>query len=163
MSGRNYSIPFTGTITNAGGNADLVYAIPATSKPMYLVGFRIGEYSDVGDAASEGVSITIERMTATVTVGSGGSAITPARPKTSDTAFGGTARANDTTVATTSGSTVILDELAWIIQNSPFETWYPDEDMQFCFIPGEALIIRLNTTVADDISASWTCFIREVG
>lgn len=156
---RWYTASFTGTITNAGGNTDLLESVPTTSKTVRLRGLKIGQLSEVGDAAEEGVSITIYKMTATVTSGSGGSTVTPTPFDVADTAYGGTCEMNNTTVATTSGASTVFEELAWNIRSSPFETWWPD---RACVIkPTEGLIIRLNTTVADDITASVTVYLEE--
>lgn len=157
---RWYTASFTGTITNAGGNNDLLESVPADDKSVRLRGLKIGQLSEVGDAAEEGVSITIIKATATVTSGSGGSTITPTPFDVADTAYGGTCEMNNTTVATTSGALTVFEELAWNIRSSPFETWWPD---QACTVKnGEGLLIRLNTTVADDITASITVYLEEL-
>ena len=160
MTRRGYSCPFTGTITNAGGNTDLVTILAADDKPVWIDGFRIGQISEVGDAAEEGLSFTFHRFTATVTAGTGGSAVTAGLDDQTDTAFGGTCRVNDTAVNTTSGSALVLDEVAWNIRASPWETWFPESPKRIS--QGEAFIVRCNTTPADDITASWTLFFHEV-
>ncbi len=157
--GRFYSASYTGTITNAGGNTDLLELLPADDKPCKLRGLKLGQLSEVGDAAEEGVSITIYRMTATVTSGSGGSTVTPSPIDSADIAFGGACEMNNTTVATTSGSSTVMEELAWNIRSSPFETYWPDWAIKAK--QGEGLIIRLNTTVADDVTASITVWLEE--
>lgn len=157
--GRRYTVPFTGTIANAGGNTDLIYLTPADDKPIKLIGFRFGNGSEIAEAQEEGLTITVYRMTATVTVGSGGSAITPTPCQAADTAAGFTARANDTTVATTSGAATVFDEIAAINRNSPFEYWWGEFG---CQCPqASAIIIRLNTTVADDMTGSWCAYVEE--
>ena len=121
---------------------------------------KLGNISEVGDAAAEGLRISIIRMTATVTSGSGGSAPTPVHDNGQVTA-GFTAECNNTTVATTSGSSTVLEELGWIVQQSPFETYWPDGGPVYKFRQGEALIIRCQTTPADDISIQLTFHVEE--
>ena len=157
--GRAYTVPYAGTITNAGGNTDLIYLLPADDKPIALDSFKFANYSEVAEAQEEGLSITVYRFTATVTVGSGGSAITPTPDSPNDTAAGFTARANDTTVATTSGASTIADELGEINRNSPAE-WVFDEPI--IAVQGQAILIRLNTIVADDMSAAFSAKVREL-
>ena len=72
------------------------------------------------------------------------------------------AEANGATVATTSGTGVTLLETAWTIQASPYEFWYPDE--RFCPMvkQGEGLVVRCQTTAADDISIAVTFFLEEL-
>ena len=158
-----YRVPFNGTLTAAGGDTDLLSIQPADDKPCRLVGWILGQTSEVADAAEEGLRLTVRHMTATVTIGSGGSAPTPQpnRPGT-DLAAGFTARVNDTTVSTTSGTSVIGEEVAWNIRNSPWERWIPEE-LRMRALQGEVLIVRLETTPADDILANYTFLVEEEG
>jgi hypothetical protein len=160
---RFYRVVFQGTITAAGGDQDLLTILPADDKPCKLVGWIIGQTSELGDAAEENVRITVRHMTATVTNGSGGSAPTavPNRPGT-DLAAGFTARVNDTTVATTTGTSTIVEELSWNERNTPWERWIPEE-LRPRALQGEALLVRLETTLADDLSGTFTFFVEEEG
>lgn len=159
---RIYTVSYTGTITTAGGNTDLLSIQPADDKPVRLRGFRLSQTTEVGDAAEEGLRITVKRFPATYTVGSGGSAVTPAPPDSADVAAGCTTRCNDTTVGTTSTAAVILEEIAWNIRNSPCDFWYPDAN--FCPIAkqGEGLAIVLETTLTDDMTGCFTFWLEEV-
>ena len=158
---RIYSVPFYGTVTVAGADTDYVYLAPADDKPIKLRGFKIGNRTEVGDTMEEGLRISIIRLPATVTVGSGGSAPTPTPMDSADVAAGFTARVNDTTVATTSGTAVTVEEFAWNNRNSPFETWWPDSEFAPKVKQGEALVIRQQTTLADDMDAGWTAYVEE--
>lgn len=160
---RIYRVVLNGTLTNAGGDSDLLSIQPADDKPCRIAGWLFGQTSEVADAAEESLRITMRHMTATVTIGSGGSAPTPVstRPGT-ELAAAFTARVNDTTVATTSGTSTIVEELAWNIRNSPWERWIPDEYRVRC-LQGEVLILRMESTPTDDIAANLTFFIEEEG
>ena len=157
-----YRVPYTGTLTASGTDADLLSIQPADDKPCRLAGWIIGQTSEVGDAAEENLRITVRHMAATVTIGSGGSAVTavPLRPGT-DTAAGFTARCNDTTVATTSGTSTIMEELAWNERATPWERWIPEE-LRPLAVQGEALIVRMETTPADDLTGGLTFFVEEL-
>lgn len=159
--GRIYTAVYNGAITAAGGNTDLFSIQPADDKPIKLRGFRLSQISEVGDAAEEGLRVTVKRLPATYTVGSGGSSVTPTPMDSADTACGATVRGNDTTVGTTSGTAVIIEEIGWNERNSPCDFWYPDA----AFCPkakqGEALAIVLETTLADDMTGCFTAWIEE--
>lgn len=161
--GRIYAVTYNGTITAAGGNTDLLSIQPASNKPVRLRGFRLSQISEVGDAAEEGLRVTVKRLPATFTVGSGGSAITAAATlaDAADTAWSFTARCNDTTVATTSGTAQVLEEIGWNERNSPCDFWYPDS--QFCpkVKNGEGLVVCLETTLADDMTGCFTFWVEE--
>ncbi len=159
--GRIYSVSYNGTITAAGGDTDLLSIQPASNKPVKLRGFRLSQITEVGDAQEEGVRVTVKRLPATFTVGSGGSAVTPAPMDSADSAAGCTTRCNDTTVSTTSGTAVILEEIGWNERNSPCDFWYPDA--QYCpkAKNGEGLVVRMETTLADDMTGCFTFWIEE--
>lgn len=158
--GRRYTVSYSGTLTNSGGNADLLELLPADDKPVKLLGMVFSQTTEVADAAEEGLRITVQRFPATVTSGSGGSAVTPCPPDSADSAAGVAAECNNATVATTNGTAVTYSELGWNIRNSPFDFWFPPG-----FEPkakqGEALIVRSETTPADDITIEITFFIEE--
>lgn len=161
---RIYAVPYSGTLTTAGGNTDIWCINPAANRSINLRGFTLGQTSEVGDLNEENVRITVTRLHATFTVGSGGSAVTAAAtPQSSlDPVWGATIRTNDTTVATGTTSQV-LDEFGWNIRNAPYEHWYPDE--RFCpgCFNGQGLVIRLETTLADDISFTGVMWFQEEG
>lgn len=158
---RIYTVSYTGTLTNAGGDSDLLELLPADDKPVKLRGLLLSQISEVGDTAEEGLRISILRLPATVTSGSGGSAVTPKPMDSADAAAGVAAECNNTTVATTSGTADTLAELGWNIRNSPYEMWFPDAAYCPKAKQGEALIVRSQTTPADDITIACTFWIEE--
>lgn len=157
---RIYSVPYTGTVTNAGGNVDLLEILPADDKPIKLRGWSIGQISEVGDTAEEGLSLSVIRMAATVTSGNG-TGVTPVPVDSADSAAGFTAECNGATVATTSGASTVVGEHGWNERASPWDFWYPDE--RFCpkAKQGEGLFVRQNTTVADDYTVCMTFWVEE--
>src|SRR6185369_328666 len=105
---RIYTVPYQGTITAAGTDSDLLEVLPADDKPVKLRGLLLSQSSEVGDTQEEGLRISIIRLPATVTSGSGGSAVTPVPMDSADVAAGAACEANNTTVATTSGTAVVV-------------------------------------------------------
>jgi len=160
---RIYAVPLSGTITAAGGDTDIWSFQPADDRPIRIRGIRLGQTTEVGDTQEEGLRITVRRMTATFTVGSGGGSVTAAAPvgDAGGTTWGFTARSNDTTVATTSGTNQVLDEIAWNERNTPYETWYPDTDYAPKGKQTEGLVIRCETTLADDMTFSGCVWVEE--
>lgn len=158
--GRIYAVPYTGTLTAGGTDTDLVELLPADDKPIKLRGFRLSQTSEVGDSAEEGLRVTVRRLGATVTTGNG-TGVTPVALDSADAAAGFAAECLGATVATTSGTNTVVEELAWNVRNSPCDFWYPDE--RFCpkAKQGEGLIVRLETTVADDVTVCVTFWIEE--
>lgn len=160
--GRIYTVPFaSGTVTNAGGNVDLWEVTPADDKPIHIVGIRLGQTSEVADAAEEGLNISIIHLPATFTSGNGTSVTPVAVDPGVNAAAGFAAEINGATVATTSGTATTIEEIAWNIRNSPCEFWYPDSRFSPTARQASALVVRLNTTVADDITFCGTLWIEE--
>lgn len=159
---RVYTVPYQGTITAAGTDADLLYLLPAAGKRCVLRGMIISNFSDFGDAQEEGVRISIIRLPATVTAGSGGSTVTGAVvDQNNGTAAGFTAHCNDTTVATTSGTALTIEEFGWNIRNTPFERWWPEDRYASDVINASALVVRMQSTLADDVSMAFTFWVEE--
>lgn len=95
-----YSVPFAYT---GNANVDLVEVVAASTKPLVILGFDVGQSSDVGDAAEEILALTLK--SGQTTSGSGGSASTPVANDTSGAAASATAEQGNTTKA--SGGTIV--------------------------------------------------------
>jgi hypothetical protein len=162
--GRAYAVTFQGvTVTAAGGDQDLFSVLPAANKPCILEALylsNVGVAADAGDAQEELHRIEIIRLPATVTVGTGGSAATPRPLAANDAAAGFTARTNDTGVATTSGTAQWLHSDGWNVR-SPY-VWMPPPEHRLMVAASEAIVVRLASTLADDIVCNGTCLVREI-
>jgi hypothetical protein len=161
---RIYAVTYNGTITAAGGDTDLLSIQPADDKPVKLRGLLLSQISETGDTQEEGLRMTIRRMGATFTPGTGGAGtITAAAPvhDSADIVWGFTARANDTGIATTSGTNQVLIEIGWLNRNSPYEMWFPDPQFAPKVKQAEGLVIRQETTLADDMTLCLTAWLEE--
>lgn len=162
--GRAYAVEFhSTTITTAGGDQDLFYIKPAADKPCIIEAVylsNVGVAADAGDAQEELHRIEVIRLPATVTVGSGGAAMTPNPLATNDTAAGFTARINDTTVATTSGTALWLHSEGWNVRQSYI--WLPPPEHRPIVANAQAIVVRLGSTLTDDIVCNGTCIVREI-
>ncbi len=159
--GRIYSVPFTATVTAAGTDTDLWEFIAADDKPILLRGFSLGQISEVKDAEEEGLRISVKRLLVAVTSGSGGAGGVPESPDSAQVIASFASETNNSTVATTSGATDILDEIGWNVRNTPFDRWYPDREFCPKVKQSEALVIRMETTLADDMTFVGTAWIEE--
>jgi hypothetical protein len=158
---RIYSVAFSGDIAAADTDVDLVEILPADDKPCKLVGFVLGQISEIKEAEEEGIRVSVIRLPATVTSGSGGSAATPAPMDSADVAAGFAAETKNTTVATTSGTAVTLDEMGWNLRGAPVERWWPDPQLRPKVKQGEGLVVRWQTTVIDTVTMQFTAYIEE--
>lgn len=157
---RIYTVSYSGTITAAGTDTDLLEVLPADDKPVKLRGLLLSQSTEVADAGEEGLRISILRMAATVT-GGNGTAVTPIPMDSADAAAGAACECNGATVATTSGATVTLAEIGWNNRNSPYELWFPDPNFAPKAKQGEGLFVRMQTTLADDMTGCFTFWIEE--
>jgi hypothetical protein len=159
--GRAYAVPFTGVSISA--TQDLFYIKPAADKvcvieAVYLS--NVGGTADAGDAQEELLRVELIRVPATVTVGSGGSAPTPSPFLVNDTAASFTARVNDTTVATTSGTLATVHADGWNIR-VPY-AYVPPPEHRMISANAAAAVFRLNTAPNDAVSCSGVMVVREM-
>ena len=96
--GREYTVSFQNVSVAAAQDMLAVYA--GANMAFEVVSFGVGP----SNTTVENLLINVKRLPATVTTGSGGAAVTPAPDQDSDSSAQVTARRNDTTQATTSGT-----------------------------------------------------------
>ena len=159
--GRVYTVPYQGTLASAGGDADLFELTPGDDKPIRLRGLVLSQFSEVQEAEEESLRISIIHLEATVTSGDGTS-VTPVPVDPSNVAAGFTAEANGATVATTSGTATTVEEFAWNVRITPLERWWPDPEFAPLVRQGAALVVRCQSTPADDISIAITAYVEEL-
>lgn len=157
-----WAIPFTATVTAAGTDTDLWEILPAAELPVRIRMIRLGQISEVQDAAEEGLRISVKRLLATVTGGSGGAAGAPEDLQKSGGSPGFASETNNATVATSSGATEVVDEIGWLNRATPMEIWYPDERFAPQCVNGEALVVRMETTLADDMTFVGSVIVEEI-
>lgn len=159
--GRAYTVTFAATAVTAV--QDLWYIKPAADKGVYIEYCEVnnvGGTADAGDAQEELLRVEIIRLPATVTVGSGGTAPTPTPLAVNDTAASFTARVNDTTVATTSGTAKTVIASGFNVRTGWL--WAPVPEHRIPVANAEALVVRLNLAPADSINLSGTLIVREL-
>lgn len=152
---RTYAVSFNAVAITAA--QDLFEISPADDKPVRLLGLVVGQYSDVGDANSENLGISIIRgYTAS---GSGGSTPTPAPMDGIDTAAGFAAETNNTTVANT-GTAVTLWSDVWNTQ-AGYVNWFPEGAQPQASQANTTIVVRI-TAPADSVTTNGTLIVQEV-
>lgn len=150
--GRMFSVSFSEVAVTA--QQDL-FQLEAITVPAILHSVFLSQSSDVGDAASEGLSILIRRVTDNV--GSPFATVSPL--DLGDSAANAEAAINETTELTT-GATTLHSE-AWNIL-TPF-VYLPPPELRPVIQIGNAITVNLNTTPADSITMSGTLYFEEIG
>ena len=157
MSGRLYSVSFTGTAVTA--QIDVFELTPADDKPIEIVSCRIAQDSDAGDAMDELIGVRIIRgFTAS---GSGGSAATPRPLNPSDAAAGFTAEVTNTSLANT-GTTNDLCVDAFNVRAG----WLyipPPEACPTASQGNTTIVVRLTKAPADSLTMHGDIVVRELG
>ena len=146
------------TYTAAGTDTDLFSIDPAADKPTAIKSCVIKATSEIQEAQEEWVRLKIIR--GHTTVGSGGAAATARPLDPGDTAYSGSCRTNDTTIAS-AGTAVDLWSDAYNVR-AGFELFRAPEDW-FWTTGANFIVVRLMSTVADDISLMATIDIVEIG
>jgi hypothetical protein len=155
--GRVYTIEFD-LIAIAATTTDLIELDAAAEKPCTLLGWEIGQSTELGDAAEEGLRMRWVR--GNTTSGSGGTATTPRPCNLTDTAAGFTCEVGNTTAAS-AGTAVNMHSMAWNIR-MPWAVWLP-EGCGYNFSGTSLLVCRLVANPIDSVSFSGTCWVLEDG
>lgn len=156
--GRVYMVLFD----NVGVAAaqDLFEATPADDKPVRFLGWNlsnVGGTNDAGDDDEEFWRLSIVR--GHTTGGSGGSAATPQPANRNDAAAGFAAEVNNTTIASTAGTTI------WAGGHNirvPDVFWLPDPIMITASQADTTIVVRLLSTPGDSVSMSGCLFVEEL-
>jgi len=162
--GRAYALTFENVTVSAA--QDLFYVKPAADKPCLIEAVylsNVGGAADAGDAQEELLRLVLNRLPATVTVGSGGSASATGTLNPlagNDASAGFTGRTNDTTPATTSGTARTLRADGWNVR-VPY-VWMPAPEHRPMVANAEAIVFKLLSTPADALSVSGEMIIREI-
>lgn len=155
MAGRMYSVNFSDVAVSAA--QDLIN-ITATANMAFKV-HRI-ELGQRSLTAWEAKPVQLRRNPATLTAGAGGTVVTP-RPLTNgDAAATVTARANDTTSQTTSGTQAILLARDWEFLNGFLVVYTPDE--RPVIAPSQGLALTLTTAPSGSMTCSGSIIIEEL-
>jgi hypothetical protein len=157
--GRFYSIPISGVASPAAA-FDLFEVLASAGKAFVLHEVVVGQSSDYGDAAAEGLGVAIKRATGSYTSGSGGSTVAPAKHLTNDAAAGPTAEVMNTTQAAAgSGALTTLRAEAFNVQAG--WQYLPTPEQRITFLPAEAVVVSV-TAPADAVTVSGTAVIEEL-
>lgn len=160
--GRFYSVPFSGVAVSAAVDSfQLVVPAQASGgKPIRIQEIIIGQASDYGDTAAEGLSVLVKRASGVYTAGSGGTSVTPVPHDSNTSAAAFTASTNNTTQAAAgSGSLTTVRGDALNVQSGWAYQPIPSQALQFN--PGEACVVSI-TVPADALTMSGTIVVEEL-
>jgi len=155
--GQIYTASFTGVIV---GVAQDFFEITAPADAVIIIhSARIGQSSDYGDAAAEGLRIRWVRGEGS-TSGSGGSTVTPAPHMAGFAASGATVEANNTTKMTGGTTTTIITEtfnvqVGYLYQPTPEE--------RLVISASDLLTLELIAAPADDLTMEGSVTYEELG
>jgi hypothetical protein len=137
----NVSSAFTAQI-------DIFELVCGSSSALVLMGFEIGQTTEVGDAQEEILSVVLKRVTGAPTSGSGGGTSTPQPTNSGGAAFGGTLETGNTTKLT-GGTSVDVARFAWNVRMPLL--WRPIPEEWIGLAVSTRLVLELATTPADSI------------
>lgn len=155
---RIYSVPFSAVADSAAVD---VFEItpPTTRRAIALREIVIGQSSDYGDAAAEGLSLLFKRGHGH-TAGSSGSAVTPVPHASNDRAAVFTATTNNTTQASAGGGSLTTIRAETFNVQSGYQ-YLPLAQDRIIISPGDALVVSI-TAPADALTVSGTAVIEEL-
>jgi hypothetical protein len=155
---RLYTVEFENvTVTTAGGDADLFELDAATDKPIEVVGMKIYTVSELQEAQEEWIRLRWIRGH-TTSGSTPNSTPTPRPVSPNDVAAGFTCEAYNTTIAS-AGTALNLESLAFNVR-AGYEFFYP-ENMGPQTSGADLLVLRMLSTLADDVSMTATLWVQE--
>lgn len=152
---RPYVIQFNNVAVTA---AQDLFNIAATSGMAFVL-YQFELNSESSSAAAE-LRVIIKRLTATVTNGSGGSSATISPLYSTDGAATVTGRTNDTTRATTNGTTTNLFSFGWNVLNGLL--FCPIPEIRPVFGLSQNLLIGLETAPGSSTTMDGYIVIEEL-
>ena len=155
MTQRVYAVPFKNF--SVAGAQDIVGIYAGSAKALEIHEIRLGQ-TTITTAAQ--LRLTLRRLPATVTSGAGGGTVTPVPQNKNDTAASFTARFNDTTPASTSGTALDYTPDVWNLVNG-YDMLYAPEDRPV-LNPNEAFIVSLDQAPSQSINCSGVAIVAEL-
>jgi hypothetical protein len=152
---RIYTVSFSGVAVSAV--QDLLAVYSGSSMAFAVHSIQIGQ---ITQTSVEAVRISLKRLPATVTTGSGGTGPTPQPASAGDSAATVTARANDTTQATTNGTAVTLLADAFNLVNG-YQWIFPPDDRPVAKL-SEAIVLSLDSAPSAARTMSGTIVVEEL-
>jgi len=150
-----FRVPFAYT---GSANVDLCEITAAAGKPCVILGFDVGQTSDVGDAAEEILLLALK--TGASTSGSGGSASTPVNTDTSGGAASLAAEQGNTTKAST--GTIVSHGSGW--------HWNVRMPLSVRFTQEEQILLAASAratleipAAADSLTIAGQLIVQEIG
>jgi hypothetical protein len=156
MFGRVYAVIFNGVAVTA--QQDFFEINVASSKVVRIHSLHLSQETNVSDANEKELRIAVK--SGQTTTGSGGSTPTAIPRSASDTAYAGTAKANNTTKAST-GTIVTHSIRTWNIRVPMDVYWPPDQRIELG--PSVRATVELLTTPAASTTISGELVIEEMG
>lgn len=134
---------------------DLFEYVTASTRPITILGWTIGTYTEEGDAQDE--SLRLELITGHTTSGNG-SAATPFALDGSAVAALGTAETGAATIAS-AGTAVVRHAGAFNVRSG--ELWMPPPEMRVVIPVSTRMVLRINEAPADSITGDATLWFDE--
>ncbi len=129
---------------------DIFEVLAASGKPYQILGFELGQSSEVGDTQEEMLVMVLKRVTGAPTSGSGGGTSTfyPINPN--DTAAGATIETANTTKLT-GGTATNLKRFSWNVRGTCL--YVPIPEARITIDAGTRAVWELVTTPADSVAS----------
>lgn len=152
---RSYSVSFNNV--SVGAVQDLIALYCGTSQAVEVHGFVLGQVTGTTVA---NLRISLKRLPATVTPGSGGTTPTPQKLERGDAASTiNAAHVNDTTPATTGGTAALLHEDIFNTVNG-YQFFFPPNDIP-SFGLSEAAVLSLDQAPGSALVMNGTLYFAE--
>jgi hypothetical protein len=154
--GRKYTVNLSPTAFTVA--TDLAELTPADDIPIAILGFRVWQTTELGDAAEE--EITLSWIRGHTTSGTGGSAATPVLKDHRDAAAAVTAEVGNTSAAS-AGTTTVAYSTGWNVR-APLEVTFTPEQQIRSDQGNTTLVLRMGAAPADSTTIGCSVDVEEL-
>lgn len=151
-----YIAPIVNT-TSFSAQIDVFEILAHSTMPIVVMGFELGQPSEVGDAQEEMIRLVLKRVTGAPTSGSGGATPTPQPTNALGSAAVTTVETGNTTKLT-GGTSATIAEFSWNVRTPML--WRPIPEEWVGLQVSTRLVLEIATTPADAITGlhGWVSF-----
>jgi hypothetical protein len=140
---------------------DAFELLAGTGKTVVVHEIRLAQITEVGDAQEEFLTVILKRGVGSVTSGSGGSTVTPAKLETGSAAAASSVEVYNTTqLAVGTGTLTPLLTSSWNVRSEWL--YLPTPETRIVLVAGERLSVGLSAP-ADSVTLVGTLIFEEIG
>lgn len=152
------------TLTPAGADIDIFQLIQANNARFRLMGFVLGQTSDLGNGAEEMMELRLVHITGSTGINVG-TTIPAEAVDDADSYNSATVKRGGTMTGNGAVTTRTLERFTWNVRSSPLQRWYLDKVRRIVLpirpdgLGAAGLALRRESSIVDDLDCVLTVHV----